>query len=31
MGYGMITKVENDDVSMVRHGRMVVRLIDYRS
>ena len=31
MGYGIKTKVENDDVSMVRHGRMVVRLIDYRS
>lgn len=30
MGYRIKTKVENDDVSTVRHGRMVVRFIDYR-
>ena len=29
MGYRIKTKVEND-VSMVKHGRMVVRFIDYR-
>lgn len=31
MGYGVKTGVENnDDTSMVRYGKMVVRSIDYR-
>lgn len=30
MGYGVKTGVENNDTSMVRYGKMVVRSIDYR-